>query len=121
MKMAKASAEELEWACRLAGMLGDVDQGRWPRPLLPDDEPESDAPDWFDEDEPDHCMMLCKRLLAMMAQHPGGLGRVVLGMSVLCDPNNKLINQDSESLEIHPSLMAAWQALTADGEEVSDS
>jgi hypothetical protein len=117
MKMARATMEEIEDVAWLVGILQDVEGGQWPRSALREDEPEADDPDYFDEDDPEHCSMLVKRVLAVMARMNGGaITRVVLGMHTVCSPENKIVNQESEWLEIHHGLRPTWEALVAESE-----
>ena len=106
MKMARATEEDMDAALLLNGMLGDIDGGQYPRGL--DGEFDQEDPDFFDEDDGEHCRVFVKRVLAVLNQRCGCMNRVVWGMSTAL--HNDVFDETKETLEWHPTLMAAVAA-----------
>lgn len=121
MKIARASAEDLEAALDLLGLLDTVSKGYYPsNPDGGDNDPLM-----FDEDQTDHLRALWNRLKECLDRSPGFQGRVIFGGVTLLDPRNKIINEAADSLELHPSLRreeaAATSALKANTAGASQS
>lgn len=104
MKMALASAEDMEAAYELCGLLDALSRGYYP--AKDDDEK---APTWFDEDKFEHLQALFKRI-EKIAESSGGIHRVVGGFSTVANPANGLIDLTQDVIELHPRLLAALQA-----------
>lgn len=98
MRMAKASAKDLEVAMEISGFLEAL-ESRWMPEGVMDDQQDSA---WFDADNPEHCQKVLGKLLEISAQ--GSLGRVAFGMSVLLAPNNELVDPDADHLAHHPKI-----------------
>ena len=122
MKMAKPSEHEIEAAWELRNILELIDArfgGPWPtdgpkslQDLL---EPKDDDDSWknFDADEVKHLQALYNSLAKLLRQHPGFYGRVLVGMAVLCDPHNEILDPSLDYLALAPDLIAG-QKLLAD-------
>lgn len=100
MKMAKASTEDIEMALDLASALEDIERNQLPAKICGEDDFE-----WVDTDDARQYARLIEFLQTTLAR--GSLFRVVFGMAVLCDPKNKLIDPDADTLEHHPESFAA--------------
>lgn len=98
MRIAKASAKDLEVAMEISGFLEAL-ESRWMPEGVMDDQPDAA---WFDAENPEHCQRVLVKLLKISAQ--GSLGRVVFGMSVLLDPNNEVVDPDADHLALHPKI-----------------
>jgi len=105
MKMALASAEDMEAAYELCGLLDSISRGYYP--AADDDE---NTPTFFDEDDPDHLRVLYKRI-AKIAESSGSIHRVVGGFSCCRNPANELIDLTQDVVEFHPSIVAGREAV----------
>ncbi len=99
MKMAKASEADLDMAMKLCSALDSLE-----RRYMPSDDSEDEIV-WFDNCDADDCINAMNILLDILEN--GSLMRVVWGLAVLLDPANKIVDPDSDVLEVHPSLVAA--------------
>ena len=107
MKMAKASQSDMDMAIELAQAL-DALTNRWSpaMPLAIDQGGEGSAED-FDIDDEDQCRRVCEYLLKLANR--ASLFRVALGMAVLLDPQNQIVDPDADCLEVHPKFDAAMK------------
>lgn len=103
MKMAKASQEDLEMALELASALEDIERGMLPHKMVDDA-----CGEWIDTNDARQYARLVEFLQETLDR--GSIFRVVFGMAVLCDPKNKLIDPDADTLEHHPDIVAALAA-----------
>ena len=104
MKMAKASETDIEMALKLANWLESVENGR-----MPEDLTEGEEIEWIEtanEEQYDRLFHGLRRLLQQ-----GSLFRVIFGMAVVCDPANKLLDPDADTIEHHPERQKAEAAL----------
>lgn len=109
MKMAKPSKRDIDAAGEMLGLLHAIDRGNYP---ARDDE--EDAPDRFDEDDPDHLRAFYDAVMATLASGPGWPGRVIGGMCyVIMYDKNEIIDPASDVIELHPKLVAALAAAEA--------
>lgn len=115
MKMAKASEADLQMAMELANAL-DALNSRWGATmpekiakLQRDEEAEG-----FSLDDDEHCRRVCEYLIRLTRS--ASLFRVIMGMAVVCDPRNKLLDPDADTLEHHPDRKdsARFRWLTED-------
>jgi hypothetical protein len=115
MKMAKASKEDLEKAMEIASALEAICH-QW-SPAMPSAIAEVDEDDDIEAFSPDNAEQ-CARLFEYLREldSQGSLFRVVMGMAVLCDPKNKLIDPDDDCLAHHPEIVTALNAAKAQGE-----
>lgn len=102
MKMAKATDDDLKAACDLANAMECFERHRQ-FPYVPDDTAEQSES--FDINDPKDCAK-AMRLLVDIARK-GSLFRAVMGMSVICDPANKILDPTADHLDIHPDTKAA--------------
>lgn len=102
--MAVAGKDEIEKAMHLSGIIDDVERGYYPRTA--DNEHEEGAPNWFDEDDPEHLRAFYERVMDCGLPY-----RVTMGMAVLCDPRNAVIDPDLDHLELHPRLLEGRKAV----------
>lgn len=102
MNIARASAQDIEAALVLLGLLDTVGKGYYPSDLDGDD---SDDPLMFDPENPVHLEQLWKRLQACLQQAPGFPGRVIFGGVTLMDPRNRIIDEAADVLQLHPTLI----------------
>lgn len=109
MNIAKASAQDLEAAMRLLGLLDTVSSGYYPSDL---DSDGHDDPLRFDADDCAHLEQLWKRLKSCLDMSPGFQGRVIFGGVTMMDPRNRIIDEHADVLQLHPRLVQPG----ADGE-----
>ena len=102
MKMAKASEADLEMAMELSRFLEDIEGNDMPSQISED--PDNSAAEWFDVDDREHCRKAVEALIAIVRK--GSIFRVTFGMAVLCDPRNKLLDPNADTLEAHPDTVA---------------
>lgn len=103
MKMAKASKADLEMAMALCRYLDDIERGYMPGDLSPD----SDESEWLDERDCGQYAKLLDGLRDLLRK--GSIMRVVWGMAVVCDPANKCIDPDADTIEHHPDMVKAME------------
>jgi hypothetical protein len=105
MKMAKASQADMDMALELVSALEVLGQ-QWV-PCMPEAIEKLEADD---ESEPFNCYddEQCGRALRHLLQltKRASLSRVVWGMHVLLDPDNKMVDPDADTLEHHPETKA---------------
>lgn len=104
MKMAKASGDDMEMALHLSNALEGI-FGRWSATMPPKpgaDQEADQEPEDFDEDDPEQCVEVLQRLKDIYQR--GSLFRVIFGMAVLLDLRNKVVDPNSDVLEIHPAI-----------------
>lgn len=100
MKMAKASQSDMEMAITLCSALEALD-----RRFLPKGSEGENDPEDFDREDDEHCGMALRHVLDILER--GSIGRVIWGMYVLLDPENKVVDPGADSLEEHPETVAA--------------
>lgn len=105
MKMAKATAKDLDAAIDLASVIENVCQGYYPSNADPDD----DDPTFFDPDDQAHLKAFYDRVMAIVEPAPGGLHRVSGGMHTIL--HNNIVDPDDDVLGLHPRLVAALEAV----------
>lgn len=101
MKMAKASEADLNMAMTLANYLDAIERGQMPDDLSED----AEAIEWLDERDCDQYAKLLDGLRRLLNQ--GSISRVIWGMAVVCDPANKCLDPDADTIEHHPDLVKA--------------
>lgn len=115
MKMAKADEKDMEAALELGAILNTVDSGWYPCC----DDADDDTPNFFDEDDPEHLRFFYDRIMKLMNNAPGFVGRVVGGFHTLM--HNDLVDPDKSYLDYHPRIVQALQLLdsapSCEGEE----
>lgn len=104
MKMAKASETDIEMALKLSNWLESIENSR-----MPDDLTDGEEIEWIDTDDTEQYEKLFHGLRRLLNQ--GSLFRVTLGMAVICDPENKLLDPDADCIEHHPERQNAEAAL----------
>lgn len=102
MKMAKASAADMEMALKLCSALEAMD-----RRFFPDGAEGDNAPEDFDCNDDAHCGQALRHVLDIL--QGGSIGRVIWGMYVILDPANKVVDPDADTLEDHPETLAAMK------------
>jgi hypothetical protein len=108
LKMALATEADVNVAYDMAGLLEAVDRGLFPATPDSDD----DGPKWFDEDDYEHLKALHKRVAAI-AENYGSIWRLLGGWSCVTNPKNELLDLTQDTVEFHPRLIAAREALDA--------
>ncbi len=103
MKVARADAKDLDAAMQLLGLLDTVSGGYYPS----DTDNDEDGPLRFNSEDAAHLAQFWKRLDACINAAPGFQGRVIFGAVTLLDPRNKVIDPETDCLELHPTLKAA--------------
>lgn len=103
MKMAKASAADLDMAMELCNALDALTQ-RWsatvPEAIAkPNGEDESE---FFNRDDREQCQRVMGYLLDLADR--ASLMRVVWGCAVMLDPANKCVDPSADTIEHHPDL-----------------
>ncbi len=112
MKMAKASDADLKMAMELANALESL-ANHW-SPAMPEQIAKPDLEDGiehFDIDDSKQCRRVCEYLIELTGS--ASLFRVVMGMAVLLDPANKIVDPDADTLEPHPAYVAAMAAASS--------
>ena len=99
MKMAKASTADMDMALKLCSALEAVDRRFFPEGSEGDNDPED-----LDLDNDTHCGKVLRQLADVL--QGGSIGRVIWGMHVLMDPQNKLVDPNARTLEPHPETVA---------------
>ena len=102
MKMAKASDADMEMALKLCSALEAVERRFFPKGSEGEHDPED-----FDIDDDAQCGRVLRHLDGIL--RGGSIGRVIWGMAVLLDPENKLVDPEARTLEPHPEAVAAEQ------------
>lgn len=106
MKMAKASQADLDMALDLIGVLDDIERGYFPYRFSNPDEEISERIDTDNSDQYDRLIDALQRLL-----YRGSIGRVIMGMAVVCDPANECIDPEADCIEHHPMRQKMESAL----------
>lgn len=105
MKMAKASEADLDMALNLIGVLDDIEKGYFPHRF----DPESESIEWLDTQDSQQYDKLIDNLRRLLNR--GSIGRVIMGMAVVCDPSNECIDPDADTIEHHPKRQQMEAAL----------
>lgn len=107
MKMALASAEDMDVAYDLLGLLSNVE-----RDYYPADESDEDAPTFIDVDDPEHLRYVYDRLKALIDRRgSGAFHRVIGGFSTVLYEKNQILDLTQDVVAIHPRLTAALEAV----------
>lgn len=106
MKMAKASEADLNMALKLCSALEAIE-----RRFFPDGSEGQNDPEDFDIDDDAQCGQVLRHLDGIL--RVGSIGRVIWGMAVLLDPENKTVDPDASTLEPHPENVAGKQDTAA--------
>ena len=101
MKMAKASEADLTMAMELVNYLDSIERGYMPDKLSADDE----ASEWIETSGNNQYERLMEGLTRLLNQ--GSIMRVIFGMAVVCDPKNRCIDPNADTLEEHPDFEKA--------------
>lgn len=97
MKMAKASPADIDMALDLISVLDDIESGYFPHRF---GDQESESIEWIDTTNRQQYGRLIDGLKRILMR--GSIGRVIMGMAVVCDPKNECIDPDAECIEHHP-------------------
>jgi hypothetical protein len=106
MKMAKASPEDLDMALDLISVLDDIERGFFPYQFS---DPDSEISEWLDFTNREQYGRLIDNLRRLLNR--GSIGRVIMGMAVVCDPSNECIDPDADCIEHHPKRQQMESAL----------
>lgn len=106
LKMAKASEADLQMALELIGVLDDIERGYFPYRFDDQESEISERIDTEDSEQYDRLIDNLRRLL-----NRGSIGRVIMGMVVVCNPSNELIDTDADTIEHHPKRQQMEDAL----------
>lgn len=106
MKMAKASEADLNMALDLIGVLDQIERGYFPFQW---GDQESETSEWIDTRDRDQYDRLIDNLRRLLNR--GSIGRVIMGMAVVCDPQNECIDPDADCIEHHPKRQQMESAL----------
>lgn len=107
MKMAKASEADLNMAMDISNVLDDIERGYFPRNLS--DDPGSEETEWIDTSDQEQYAKLIDGLKRLLNQ--GSISRVIWGMAVVCDPANKYIDPEADTIEHHPERQKMEDAM----------
>lgn len=110
MTMAKASEADLAMAMDLSSALDQL--GQQFVPCMPQAIAKlgtGEASEPFDSDDDAQCGRAMRHLLEIAGR--ASLGSVILGMVVLLDPANRMVDPASDTLEHHPDDVALRQCL----------
>lgn len=107
--MAKASEADMNMAFELANALESINS-QWGATMPVEiADPHLDDPEIFSLDSGDDCRRVCEYLIRL--NRSASLMRVVMGVTVLLDPRNKLVDPNSDMLEHHPDTVRALEAM----------
>lgn len=106
MKMAKASQADIDMALDMISVFDDIERGYFPHRFS---DPESESIEWLDTTNRQQYDKLISNLRGLLNR--GSIGRVIMGMAVLCDPKNECIDPDADCLEHHPKRQQMESAL----------
>ncbi len=106
MKMAKASEADIDMALDLISVLDDIERGFFPY-LFSDQEDEKT--EWLDANDREQYDRLIDGLRNLLKR--GSIGRVIMGMAVVCDPKNECIDPEAYCIEHHPKRQQMESAL----------
>lgn len=95
--MAKASARDIDMAMDLIGVLDDIERGYFPHRFS---DPDVEISEWLDFTNREQYGRLIDNLCLLLRR--GSIGRVIMGMAVVCDPKNECINPDADCIDHHP-------------------
>lgn len=98
MKMAKASERDLEAANAVARIIGELEKDYMPSG------DEDDGIEFFDRNDAEQCQRALSAILD--AADKGCVFRVTFGMLVVLDPRNRIVDPDTDTLELHPDHVA---------------
>lgn len=103
MKMAKASQADLDATLKVTQIITELEKG-----FMPAGEDGEYAEHFYRNDEE-----LCRTALNAILDEAdkGSMFRVAFGMLVLLDPRNELVDPDADTLEAHPKVNAALEAV----------
>lgn len=102
-RQAKATPEDFDTCAVLFGILNDIDSGQYPRDV--DGQFKETDPEYFDIDDEQHCRVVIRRILRLMARRPSGLNRV--HAMAHCADYNEVFDPALDHLAWHPDLMEA--------------
>ncbi|WP_277080781.1 hypothetical protein [Thauera propionica] len=100
MKMAKATAIDIDVAMDIANIVGALENRYRPALVFGDDDEEL----FLDMDSAADLRAVVEKVRELALR--GSLFRVVWGMAVLLDPSNEVVDPDADHLEIHPKISA---------------
>lgn len=105
MKMAKASAQDLDAAMSISQALEAI-SGQWfsTMPEAIEKPPREGESERFDIDNPEHCRRVIEHLQQLTRS--ASLFRVVMGMHTVLSPRNKCVDPDADTIEHHPERLA---------------
>ena len=101
MKMAKPSDEDIRLAMDIARIVEDLEQRYRPELVFGEDDQEL----WLDTESIDELQAVVEKIREIAAR--GSIFRVVLGMAVVTDPKNEVLDPNADTLELHPILLDA--------------
>jgi hypothetical protein len=105
VKMAKASAADLDMAMDLSNYCDAISRGHMPDDISKDEE----CIEWLDSSDSCQYKRLLRGLQALLCK--GSIFRVVFGMAVVCDPSNQCIDPEADTIEHHPMRQQMENAL----------
>ena len=110
MEMAKASEADLNMAVELCEALEALTL-RWDKTMPEKIAEPQDSGDveYFYPENSDQCQRVVEYLITLMES--ASLSRVIVGMAVLLDPKNKIVDPDADTLERHPAMLADSERL----------
>jgi len=100
MKMAKASAQDLEVAMELCGAMEAL-TSRW-SPYMPEKIAKDDEGEMYDPDDEEQNKRIVDYLRGLAGR--ASLMRVVYGCAVMLDPANRCVNHSADTIEHHPDI-----------------
>lgn len=98
MRMARASAQDLEIANQIAGALDQLIDGYVPECVSTSEEDFV----WLDVDDAEQCQQVLLKLIDIA--RGGSMMRATFGMAILLDPRNEILDPSSDCLDLHPKL-----------------
>ncbi|MDR2219768.1 MAG: hypothetical protein LBE24_04215 [Methylobacillus sp.] len=112
MKVALATKKDINALSKVCQILSGLHQG-----YMPSDKDGDDEPERFYDDEPELCQRALNALL--LEDRRGSLLRALANLFALLDPDNKIVDPDSDTLETHPKINQACACQAALEHELS--
>jgi hypothetical protein len=103
MKMAKPTEADIQATIDLSNLLDSICRGDMPDKMQSEDE--NDSFEFFDIEDHQQCKKIIEALIHI--ERSANLFRASMGLAVLLDPTNKLVDPIADTLEPHPDQVLA--------------
>ncbi|MDO5288500.1 MAG: hypothetical protein Q4F13_02550 [Pseudomonadota bacterium] len=99
MKIAKPDKNDFDKAFLALAWISAIERGEMPLEIAEDED------EMLDFDNADQCRRIVDGMEDLLDSV--SLSRVIWGMYSLCDPENRIIDPNADTLELHPSIVQA--------------